>query len=192
MDYTKEVYLSCDIESDGPCPGLNSMLSVGIVAIGKRDGEWDSSMSFSANLLPLPDATRNNGTMEFWNRNPEAWKLTTDNQRDPHDVMVNLDSWLGLVKNYFGRKPVGVGAPAAFDFPFIRHYFFRFLGRCPLPHSCIDMKTLASSILRLPYEKSGKRSYPKKWFVDMYPHTHVAVEDAKEQAYIFIRMLEDL
>ena len=40
----KEIYISCDIESDGPIPGPNSMLSFGSVAFvdfkAKRRSLW--------------------------------------------------------------------------------------------------------------------------------------------------------
>ena len=56
------LYLSVDIEADGPIPGPYSMLSIGAVAItidGKIVG------TFSANLAPLPQASQHPETMQF-------------------------------------------------------------------------------------------------------------------------------
>jgi hypothetical protein len=48
-----ETYVSTDIESDGPIPGVNSMLSFASVAL---DGDGRELATFSANLEPLPGA----------------------------------------------------------------------------------------------------------------------------------------
>jgi len=56
-----EVYISTDIESDGPIPGPNSMLSLGSAAYlpdGKRVG------TFSVNLETLPGAQGDPDTMK--------------------------------------------------------------------------------------------------------------------------------
>ena len=66
-----EIYVSVDIESYGPIPGDNSMLSIGSVA-------YDESglliSTFSANIFPLHAAVENPVTMEFWGKQPRAWE----------------------------------------------------------------------------------------------------------------------
>lgn len=48
-----EIYVSTDVESDGPIPGPNSMLSFGSVAL---DAEGTLHGEYSANLLELRGA----------------------------------------------------------------------------------------------------------------------------------------
>ena len=50
-----EIYVSTDVEADGPIPGPNSMLSFGSAAYAP-----DKTLigTFSANLLQLPGAER--------------------------------------------------------------------------------------------------------------------------------------
>ena len=58
-----EIYISTDIEADGPIPGLYSMLSLGAAAF-KPDGAIEDE--FSENLTCLPDATEDPDTMDWW------------------------------------------------------------------------------------------------------------------------------
>ena len=58
-----EIYVSTDIEADGPIPGPNSMLSIGAAAF-LHDKTLVST--FSANLEPLPGAAGDVKTMEWW------------------------------------------------------------------------------------------------------------------------------
>src|SRR5688572_1794574 len=104
-----EVYVSTDIEADGPIPGPNSMLSFASAAFLP-----DKTMvgTFSANLETLPGAEADPKTMEWWRTQPEAWQACRENARDPAEVMPEYVRW---VKSLPGR-PVFVAYPAAYDF----------------------------------------------------------------------------
>ena len=52
----REIYVSTDIETDGPIPGINSMLSVGSAAYS---ADKILISTFSANLETLPEASPN-------------------------------------------------------------------------------------------------------------------------------------
>lgn len=179
-----EIYVSTDVESDGPIPGPHSMLSLASAAYRP-----DKSLvtTFSANLESLPGAQGHPATMEWWSQNPEAWKATRADARDPAVVMREYVTW---IKQLPGR-PVFVAYPAGFDFTFVYWYLHRFVGESPFSHSALDMKTLAMAILKLPYRDSTKRNMPRRWFGPA-PHTHVALDDAIEQGALFCNMLEEL
>ena len=87
-------------------------------------------------------------------------------------------------------KPVFVAYPAGFDFLFVYWYMLRFAGESPFSHSALDMKTYAMALLKKPYRESTKRNMPKRWFPPS-PHTHVALDDAREQGLLFINMLSE-
>ncbi len=55
------IYVSTDIETDGPVPGLNSMLSIGSAAFFADKTLIDT---FTANLETLPEAKPNAETMQ--------------------------------------------------------------------------------------------------------------------------------
>ena len=56
-----EIYVSVDIEADGPIPGDNSMLSIGSAAYDESESLLST---FSANILPLQAGQQNPITME--------------------------------------------------------------------------------------------------------------------------------
>lgn len=182
---SKEVYFSIDIETDGPCPGINSMLSLGAVALSESSGVLSE---FSVNLVTLPDAAPNQKTQrEFWDRFPDQYAATRVNQTDPLAAMNDFRTW---VRNQ-GGTPVAVAFPAGFDFSWLWYYLNRFGSDCPFSHSCIDIKTLAWCLLSGNYRHATKRNWPRRWFSNL-PHTHVAIDDAREQGETFLHMLSDL
>lgn len=85
-------------------------------------------------------------------------------------------------------KPVFVAYPAAFDFMFVQWYLNGFAGESPFSHSALDIKTYTMALLGTEYYDSVKRNMPKEWF-DALPHTHVALDDAKEQGALFCNIL---
>lgn len=178
-----EVYISTDVETDGPIPGVNSMLSVASAAF-----RADKTMlgTFSANLETLDGATGDPRTMEWWKGQPEAWAACRANLQRPQDAMLRYDQWIkGL-----GGKPVFVAYPAGFDFLFVYWYLIRFTGDSPFSHSALDIKTYAMAVLGTEYRESTKRNMPRRWFDDL-PHTHVAIDDAIGQGHLFCNMLAE-
>jgi hypothetical protein len=176
-----EIYVSTDVEADGPIPGPNSMLSFASAAYLA-----DKTLvgTFDANLELLPGAKGDAKTMEWWRGCPEAWAACRANPRDPGVVMPEYAAW---VKSLPG-KPVFVGYPVAYDFMFVYWYLIRFAGESPFSHSALDIKTYAMAVLGTEYRESVKRNMPRDWF-DNLPHTHVALDDAKGQGALFCNML---
>jgi len=178
-----EVYISTDVETDGPIPGVNSMLSFASAAF-----RVDKTMlgTFSANLETLDGATGDPRTMDWWKGQPEAWAACRANLQRPRDAMLRYVQWIKSL----GGKPVFVAYPAGFDFLFVYWYLIRFAGRSPFGFSALDMKSFAMAVLRRDYRASTKAAMPKSWFDDL-PHSHVALDDAIEQGALFCNMLED-
>ena len=178
-----EIYVSTDVEVDGPIPGPHSMLSLGSAAFLP-----DKTLvgTFSVNLELLPGAAADPDTMQWWGKHQEAWAACRKDLRDPASAMADYAAWL---ENLPGA-PVFVGYPAAFDFMFVYWYLIRFAGRSPFSFSALDIKTMAMTLLRQEYRKATKKNMPKRWF-DPMPHTHVALDDALEQGRLFCNMLAE-
>jgi hypothetical protein len=176
-----EVYVSTDVETDGPIPGPNSMLSFASAAYLADKTLVDT---FSANLETLPGAKGDPGTMAWWGQRPEAYAATRVDVEDPARAMTRYLAW---VKGLPG-KPVFVAYPAGFDFLFVYWYLIRFAGESPFSFSALDLKTYAMAILKTEYREAVKRNMPRDWF-DPLPHTHVALDDALEQGALFCNML---
>ena len=183
MSATSEIYVSTDIEADGPIPGPHSMLSFGSAAY-LPDGTLHST--FSANLHTLPGAAADPETKAFWDKNPEAWAACRKDLEDPADAMRRYVDWLGSLPG----KPVFVGYPASYDFMFVYWYLIRFTGKSPFSFSALDIKSYAMAVLKTPYRESVKRNMPSRWFPPA-PHSHVALDDAIEQGALFMNMLRE-
>jgi hypothetical protein len=176
-----EIYVSTDVEADGPIPGPHSMLSFASAAYRADKTAVDT---FEANLLTLPGATGDPHTMAWWQAQPEAWATCRLNPRDPALVMPEYSLWL---KGLPG-KPVFVGYPAAYDFMFVYWYLIKFAGESPFSHSALDIKSYAMALMGGEYRASTKRNMPREWF-DELPHTHVALDDARGQGALLCNML---
>jgi len=178
-----EIYVSTDIEADGPIPGPHSMLSFGSAAY-----RADKTLvgTFARNLLTLEGAAPDPKTEAWWQTQPEAWAACRRDPQSPAAAMRDYVEWLAGLPG----KPVFVGYPASFDFMFVYWYLIRFVGHSPFSHSALDIKTFAMCLLGKDYRDSGKRSMPQRWFDDA-PHTHVALDDALEQGALFCNMLSE-
>lgn len=184
----EDIYISVDIETDGPIPGPNSMLSLGAAALTESRGLVDV---FSVNLETLPEASPDPDTDAWWKTQPEAWEACRKDLASPQDGMHRFVSWVGKFRQQGYSGPVFVAYPAGFDFLFAYWYMIRFVGESPFSFSAVDMKTYAMAMLKQPYRKCTKKAFPKRWLEPRRPHTHVAVEDALEQGLIFINMLRE-
>jgi hypothetical protein len=176
-----EIYVSTDIESDGPVPGLNSMLSFASAAF-LADKTLVST--FSANLETLPSAGCDPATMAWWETKPDAWRACRMNQQSPVIVMPQYVAWLKALPGNL----VFVGYPAAFDFMFITYYLYRFAGESPFSYFALDIKSYAMAMMKIDFYEVVKSNMSPDWFDDL-PYTHVALDDAISQGALFCNML---
>ncbi len=189
-----ELYVSVDIEADGPIPGQNSMLSIGAAAFIRSDASpalpHKMLGTFSANLHQLPDAVEDTDTMDWWAKHQDAWRACREDVQFPRDAMRKFVEWIVDTANGV-YKPVFVGYPASYDFLFVYWYVMRFYGISPFSFSALDIKTMAMTMLDTPFHATWKKVMPKRWFSEK-PHTHVAVDDAIEEGEMFMKMLDEL
>lgn len=178
-----EIYVSTDIEADGPIPGPHSMLSFASAAYAP-----DKTLvaTFARNLETLPGAAAHPKTAAWWKTQPAAWEACRQDLHPPERALQEYAGWLQALPG----KPVFVGYPAAFDFMFVYWYLMRFVGESPFSHSALDIKTYAMSVLGCDYRAATKRNMPRSWFDDI-PHTHVALDDALGQGALFCNMLRE-
>lgn len=178
-----EIYVSTDIETDGPIPGDNSMLSFASAAFN-ADGVMLGT--FSSNLETLLGAAPHPETAEWWKTQPEAWAACRSNLEKPAAAMLRYSDWL----NQLPGQPVFVAYPVGFDFLFIYWYLIKFTGCSPFKHAAIDIRSYAMAILKSDYSGSSKRNMPHHW-VPPHTHTHVALDDAIEQGHLFMNMFAE-
>ncbi|NYV76500.1 3'-5' exoribonuclease [Streptomyces sp. UH6] len=182
------LYISVDIEADGPIPGPYSMLSLGAAVAGRQDADGftpadPQEHTFYRELRPVSD--------EFDAQALAVSGLDRDRLRregaDPATAMTEFTAWVDDVSPV--AQPVVCGYPVAFDWMFLYWYLVRFTGGSPFGHSgCMDMKTLYAAKARLPLRAVAKGTMPRH-LLSRRRHTHHALDDAVEQAELFANLM---
>jgi len=173
-----ELYVSVDVETLGVYPQDYSLASIGAVVVS------NPSKTFYIELKPDKENVR----QESADICGFTWKYLNENGIEPKEAMQKFESWLQKL----GGKPVFVGFPVAFDLMWVGSYFQKYLGRNPFgkTYAGIDIKTYAMAKLGLEFRgqttKKHLRSILGSWGGK---HTHNALDDAKEQAFLFERLL---
>lgn len=188
-DPRPDLYVSADVETDGPLPGPFSMLSFGLAAVGVYDGrrfeQWPlGEQSFYRELRPISE--------EF---DSEALAVNgldraelVHSGADPTAAMTEAADWLAAISSDF--RPVLVAYPVAFDWSFLYWYFENFTGSSPFGHSsCLDIRTLYLGVTGFVFDLSAKDEMPG-FLMPESPHTHNALDDAIEQGELFANLLQ--
>lgn len=178
-----EVYVSVDIEADGPIPGPHSMLSIGAIAYDETGKEL---ATYSANLDTLPGATPHPKMQAWWQQFPEAWATCRENTRRPEVVMPEFAEWVDKLPG----NAIFVAWPATWDFMWIYWYLIRFTETRPFGEHGIDMRSYAMGMRKRSFRESGKPYLPQRWFSEQ-EHNHIALDDAREQGALFVSMLRE-
>lgn len=184
-----DLYISADVETDGPVPGRYSLLSFGLTAVGKYDGRnferWDvREKTFYAELKPI--------SQEFQTEALEVNGLDRDRLQatgsDPEEAISAAADWVRTTCPEC--RPVLVAYPVAFDWSFLYWYFERYApDGSPFGHSsCLDIRTLYQAVAGTVFDRSGKAAMPDFLRPDL-PHTHNALDDAVEQGELFANVL---
>jgi len=180
----RETYFSIDVESDGPIPGHNSMLSIGAVAFTDHPGSIISS--FEMNLMPLAGAAPNDDTMAWWETQPDAWEHIMENRVTAGFAMTKFSRW---IRDTTGDTiPVAVCAPSGYDFTFVYWYLTAFMRESPFRFSAIDVRSYFAGARGAPYSMTSKRYWPKRYFKGTPKHDHTPRADALGQGMAFMRM----
>jgi len=187
-----EVYVSVDVEADGPVPGLHSMRALGAAAFRlDAPDPFEPVAVFEANLHPLAGAEPHPRTMAWWARRPEAWAALEIEPRDPAEAMPAFLAWTGALEG----TPVFAGYPVAFDFMWVRWYLERFCGEGgPFPYAGLDVRTLAMDRLGIDYRDVARDRFPDAWRSEAErtrEDRHVALADAIEQGRMLVRILRE-
>lgn len=183
-----DVYFSADVETDGPIPGHYSMLAVGIVLAGTFDGCVFRRPPHEASLyLELRPISENFQVEALRINGLDRQRLLSEGLR-PDEAMQTLSTW---IRSHAGNgEPVLVAYPLSFDWTWLYWYFIAFTGASPFNHSrCFDIKTAYAVKAGLPIAGAGRAKLAPELLPEG-PHTHHALDDAREQAEIFGRIFE--
>lgn len=172
MTVASECFVSVDIETAGPVPGMYSMLTIGACLVE------DDSVTFQCAVKPITERA-----------DPEALKVSglslAELQRDgmePSIAMQRFAEWTAHVAN--GRTPVFVGLNAAFDWSFINYYFHVYTGANPFGFAPLDLKALYMGVTGSAWH-NAKSSQMKQLLRPSLIADHDALNDARAQAELF-------
>jgi DNA polymerase III epsilon subunit-like protein len=171
-----ETWISVDVETSGPTPAAGSLIAIGACLVEHPE------LGIELLLRPDPDLP--------WLAEAEAVHgldrdLLLREGLDPADAMTALEGWLERVVPA-GSRPVFVALNAPFDWMFVADAAWRHLGRNPFGTNALDLKALYLG--RHLGEVDGWRDTSRIRMLERYPvslpHTHHALDDAREQAAI--------
>jgi len=173
-------YISVDVETAGPIPSHNALLSIGACTIG------EPRQTFYVELQPDHELT-DPQAMAIHGLDLQSLKQTG---LLPKDALLNFDRWLSAVVPV-GSQPLFVAFNAPFDWSFINDSFIRYLGANPFGHSAVDIKAVYMGLSGKPWrETSGE--YLHRLYNNARMLTHNALEDAIDQAVIFEGILAEI
>ncbi|MGH2878449.1 MAG: 3'-5' exoribonuclease domain-containing protein [Solirubrobacteraceae bacterium] len=185
-----DIYISADIEADGPIPGEFSMLAFGLAVAATFDGEVftpqnPSEQTFYRELKPIAERYEP-AALKAARLDREALVL---DGAEPEAAMRDAADWVATQADEAGgARPVLVGYPVVFDWMFLHWYFVRFAGESPFGFSgALDIKTIYQQKAQVTLDYAGRNDLPNELRAS-HPHTHNALDDAIEQAEIFARV----
>jgi hypothetical protein len=184
-----DIYISADIEADGPIPGKFSMLAFGLAVTAVFDGDVftprnPSEQTFYRELKPITDDVEP-AALKAARLDREALKR---DGAEPEAAMRDALDWIATHAGDADARPVLVGYPVVFDWMFLYWYFIRFASESPFGFSsALDIKTIYQQKAQVTLDEAGRNDLPDELQAS-HPHTHNALDDAIEQAEIFNRL----
>jgi hypothetical protein len=178
-----QLYILTDVESNGPIPSDNSMLSFGSFAV---DIDGNIYGIFYANLKCLKESKPNKNTMEWWKNYPQQYKQATYAPLDPAGVMTLYAEWLGSLK----CKNIKMVADCSFDWMYMQWYLVHFLSDMPLGYDMIHSDSFAWAHKRRKFNNYSDVS-DEPWRSHKYQQTHVSIQDALSGGFSFVNMIRE-
>jgi DNA polymerase III epsilon subunit-like protein len=179
---TAETWISVDVETSGPAPSVASLLSIGACLVD------DPGQGIEILVRPVPGRGWGDAAETIHGLTRE--RLAAEGL-EPADAMRRLADWLGSVVPA-DSTPVFVSFNAPFDWLFVADHLWRYLGRNPFGTSAVDLKAVF-----LGKHLDAVRAWGETRSVDVrriypveLPHTHGALDDAREQAEVCRRILD--
>ena len=164
------MWIVVDVEADGPCPALYSMISFGAVVVEKP-----LDRHFKGLMSPISE-----------NWNAEALSVCgisreiQETYPNPADTMQSFKLWLDSMSN--GAPLVFVSDNPAFDWQFINYYFQKYQGSNPFGYSARRIGDLYSGW------KGDARKASEWKKLRRTTHSHDPLDDAKGNAEALLTM----
>ena len=148
-----------DIESDGPAPGLYSMVSLGCVRVDR-----ELTTTFKATFAPIS---------EQWESDALAISQITREQHSAYpDPATGMSAFRDFLAETSRGRPVFMSDNPAFDWQWVNYYFHRYIGDNPFGYSGRRIGDLYAGL-------KGDFAAANAWkSLRKTEHTHDPVDDA--------------
>ncbi len=186
------IYVVTDIETDGPNPGANSMLSFASISV---DANGEPTDEFQAVLEPLEGAKPDPHTLAWFKSQPEAWAAATENPIPAADIIERYVRWVRRLPG----NPIFVAHPLVFDGLWMDFYLRKFAGIRLFKGSAIGerlfytgglcLQSFAAGRLGWPLWECRTDQFPAEW-LSFVPHTHRAIDDARGSANLLVTLMK--
>lgn len=197
--FKEDLFMSFDIEADGPTPMVNNLLSIGIVGITM---DKEIVFTYEANIEPLASHVPDEKCMQtFWLK-PEqklAWDRLQVNKRNYVTVFEELGSQLKELNATYNLRFVAF--PACFDWMFLKCYYELAKANSESKERFHDIGFLcecASTLWDVYKEKNNLTSTTfagdlfKRWGEFDEKTNHMALSDAIVQGKFYVTLLKQL
>jgi hypothetical protein len=164
-------YFMVDVEADGPCPGLYSMVSFGAILV--RPG---LDVTFHGRVRPVSEKFILASLAVSGVSRAETLAYP-----DAQSVMEEFGRWIAA--HTVGR-PMFISDNNGFDWQFINWYFHAFVGQNPFGHSSTNLGSLYKGLV-----KEMKQNFKH---LRRAKHTHHPVDDARGNAEALLHMRDEL
>jgi hypothetical protein len=163
------LHVVMDIESNGPCPGLFSLISVGLATVNWNLDPTFKRFSTKIEFAPEP----------FSDSSSEAYKVVgvTLQQHETfpeplESTQLLLDTLNQLKTSSNSDRLICWSDNPAFDYQFLNYYFFKYVRENPLGHSARRIGDLWAGYRNNPNDHSSWKKFRKT------RHTHDPEDDA--------------
>lgn len=158
-----------DVETDGPCAGLYSMLTLGAVVV-----EPSLNKTFYGEFKPFDDARFDPEAMAVGGYTREQVLQFPNSQA----TMIDFKKWL----NDLWVKPIFISDNPAFDWQFVNYYFHLYGLGNPFGFSARRIGDLYSGLTK---------DMRAKWkHLRQTKHTHNPLDDAKGNAEALLKIFD--
>lgn len=160
-----------DVEADGPCPGLYSMIEIGAVVV---DGKFDRT--FQAQLRPIAPSFQESALSAIGRTRSQTLAY-------PYAAMgmFKFEKWLESLE----ARPVFWSDNPAFDWQFVNYYFHSFELKNHFGFSARRIGDLYAGLRGNPKDTTSWKS------MRITQHTHNALDDALGNAEALWRILNE-
>jgi ribonuclease T len=172
-------YISVDIETAGPNPGGYAMLSIGACTV------TEPVETFYVEIRPDQEAF----SQEALAVSGLSMEKLREHGVSPEQAMKQFSDWVREITPA-DHRPVFVAFNAPFDWMFVNDYFHHYLGHNPFGHSALDMKAFYMGLRGVAWSETGFENATEHYRIS-HPLTHNALQDARDQAELLRKMLEE-